>query len=88
MATVDLGKLAFTFRGTYDGSTALSKTDSSGGIFASGKGGVQPAQHSITKGTFADRLVIQYFDGSSDQPVSSLLNEHPEWSPSGQCKLS
>ena len=76
------------YSSAYDGSTALSKTDSSGGIFASGKGGVQPAQHSITKGTFADRLVIQYFDGSSDQPVSSLLNEHPEWSPTGQSKLS
>ena len=76
------------YSSAYDGSTALSKTDSSGGIFASGKGGVQPAQHSITKGTFADRLVIQYFDGSSDQPVSSLLNEHPEWSATGQSKLS
>ena len=76
------------YSSAYDGSTALSKTDNSGGIFASGKGGVQPTQHSITKGTFADRLVIQYFDGSSDQPVSSLLNEHPEWSPTGQSKLS
>ncbi len=63
----------------YDGSTALNLTDSDGGIFASGKGGVQPAQHTITKGTFGNRLKIQYFDGSSDQPVSSLLREHPDW---------
>ncbi len=72
----------------YDGSTALNLQEADGGIFASGKGGVQPAQHSITKGTFANRLKIQYFDGSSDQPVSSLLNEHPEWSPTGESKLS
>tara|TARA_A100000172_G_scaffold81110_1_gene73042 strand:+ start:21712 stop:24453 length:2742 start_codon:yes stop_codon:yes gene_type:complete len=72
----------------YDGSTALNLQEADGGIFASGKGGVQPAQHSITKGTFANRLKIQYFDGSADQPVSSLLNEHPEWSPTGQSKLS
>ena len=72
----------------YDGSTALNLTSSAGGIFASGKGGVQPTQHSITKGTFANRVKIQYFDGSADQPVSSLLNEHPEWSPTGQSKLS
>ena len=72
----------------YDGSTALNLQDSDGGIFASGKGGVQPAQHTITKGTFANRLKIQYFDGSTDQPVSSLLNEHPSWSPTGQSKLS
>jgi hypothetical protein len=63
----------------YDGSTALSLTNSGGGIFASGKGGVQPAQHTITKGTFANRLVVQYFDGSADQPASSLLREHPDW---------
>ena len=72
----------------YDGSTALNLQNASGGIFASGKGGEQPTQHSITKGTFASRLTIQYFDGSADQPVSSLLNEHPEWSPTGQSKLS
>jgi len=72
----------------YDGSTALNLQEADGGICASGKGGVQPAQHSITKGTFANRLKIQYFDGSADQPVSSLLNEHPEWSPTGQSKLS
>ena len=72
----------------YDGSTALNLQDSDGGIFASGKGGVQPAQHTITKGTFANRLKIQYFDGSADQPVSSLLDEHPEWSPTGASKLS
>tara|TARA_E500000178_G_C17025099_1_gene757591 strand:+ start:297 stop:3020 length:2724 start_codon:yes stop_codon:yes gene_type:complete len=63
----------------YDGSTALNLTNSGGGIFASGKGGVQPAQHTITKGTFANRVKIQYFDGSSDQPASSLLREHPDW---------
>ena len=89
---VHLGGLTNTmndnYSSGYDGSTTLSKTDNSGGIFASGKGGVQPTQHSITKGTFANRLVIQYFDGSADQPVSSLLNEHPEWSPTGQSKLS
>jgi|TARA_R110000744_G_scaffold76798_1_gene152002 hypothetical protein len=72
----------------YDGSTALNLQESDGGLFASGKGGVQPTQHSITKGTFASRLTIQYFDGSADQPVSSLLDEHPEWSPTGQSKLS
>lgn len=72
----------------YDGSTALNLQDSDGGIFASGKGGVQPTQHTITKGTFANRLKIQYFDGSADQPVSSLLDEHPSWSPTGQSKLS
>jgi len=72
----------------YDGSTALNLQESDGGLFASGKGGVQPTQHSITKGTFANRLKIQYFDGSTDQPVSSLLDEHPEWSPTGQSKLS
>ncbi len=72
----------------YDGSTALNLQNANGGIFASGKGGVQPTQHSITKGTFANRLKIQYFDGSADQPVSSLLNEHPDWSPTGQSKLS
>jgi len=89
---VHLGGLTNTmndnYSNGYDGSTTLNKTDNSGGIFASGKGGVQPTQHSITKGTFANRLKIQYFDGSADQPVSSLLNEHPEWSPTGQSKLS
>lgn len=63
----------------YDGSTALGVTDNDGGIFASGLGGTQPTQHTITRGTFANRLKIQYFDGSSDQPVSSLLREHPDW---------
>lgn len=63
----------------YDGSTTLSETTSRGGIRSSGKGGVQPTQYTITKGTFANRLKIQYFDGSSDQPTSSLLREHPDW---------
>ena len=89
---VHLGGLTNTanpnYSAGYDGSTALNLQDSDGGIFASGKGGVQPAQHTITKGTFANRLKIQYFDGSADQPVSSLLNEHPEFSPTGQSKLS
>jgi hypothetical protein len=89
---VHLGGLSNTmndnYSSGYDGSTSLNKTNNGGGIFASGKGGVQPAQHTITKGTFANRLKIQYFDGSADQPVSSLLDEHPEWSPTGQAKLS
>jgi hypothetical protein len=89
---VHLGGLTNTmndnYSNGYDGSTTLNKTDSGGGIFASGKGGVQPTQHTITKGTFANRLKIQYFDGSADQPVSSLLDEHPEWSKTGQAKLS
>jgi len=63
----------------YDGSTTLGETTSNGGIRSSGKGGVQPSQYSVTKGTFANRLKIQYFDGSSDQPASSLLREHPDW---------
>ena len=54
-------------------------TNNAGGIFASGLGGTQPAQHTIGRGTFANRLKIQYFDGSSDQPASSLLREHPDW---------
>ncbi len=60
-------------------SRTVSLSTSYGGIRSSGKGGVQPTQHSIAKGTFANRLTIQYFDGSSDQPASSLLREHPDW---------
>lgn len=62
----------------YDGSTALGYTEDDA-IYASGKGGVQPDQITITSGTFANRLVFQYFDGSADQPASSLLREHPDW---------
>ena len=63
----------------YDGSTDLGETTTNGGIRASGFGGNQPTQHTIDKGTFANRLKIQYFDGSADQPASSLLREHPDW---------
>tara|TARA_Y100001972_G_scaffold121990_1_gene166851 strand:- start:145 stop:2859 length:2715 start_codon:yes stop_codon:yes gene_type:complete len=80
---VHLGGLSLTANDNYsqgfDGSTALNQTDNGGGILASGKGGVQPQIHDITKGTFANRLKIQYFDGSTDQPTSSLLREHPDW---------
>lgn len=80
---VHLGGLSLIANDNYsqgfDGSTALNQTDSGGGILASGKGGVQPQIHDITKGTFANRLKIQYFDGSTDQPTSSLLREHPDW---------
>lgn len=60
-----------------DGSTVFYSSYS--GPRSYGKGGIQPPQLSITKGTFANRLKIQYFDGSSDQPASSLLREHPDW---------
>jgi hypothetical protein len=59
-----------------DGSTVIT---SDVGLFASGKGGVQPAVQNIITGTFANRLTVQYFDGSSDQPASSLLQQHPTW---------
>jgi len=59
-----------------DGSTTIT-TDV--GLYASGRGGVQPTEQNIITGTFANRLTVQYFDGSSDQPASSLLQQHPEW---------
>ena len=49
------------------------------GIFASGLGATQPQTYSITRGTFANRCKIQYFDGSADQPASTLLQEHSDW---------
>ena len=63
----------------YDGSTALSKTTTVDGVRSYGIGGVQPPIYNVTKGTFANRLSFQYFDGSADQPVSSLLRQHPDW---------
>lgn len=53
--------------------------DRTSGIFASGYNGMIPHIYTIDKGTFADRLKIQYFDGSSDQPASTLLQEHSDW---------
>lgn len=49
------------------------------GVLASGKGGNQPRTYTIDRGTFANRLQFQVFDGSSDQPVSTLLSQHPKW---------
>ena len=49
------------------------------GIFASGLGAHHPQTYSITRGTFANRCQIQYFDGSADQPASTLLQEHSDW---------
>lgn len=75
---VHLGGLSSTSNANYsEGGATFTRSD--GGVYASGKGGVQPTTYTITKGTFANRLKIQYFDGSSDQPASSLLSEHPEW---------
>ena len=53
--------------------------DRQSGIFASGYNGMIPHIYTIDKGTFADRLKIQYFDGSADQPASTLLQEHSDW---------
>ena len=49
------------------------------GIFASGLNGAEPQTYSITRGTFANRLKVQYFDGSATQNASSLLQEHSDW---------
>ena len=49
------------------------------GIFASGLNGAEPQTYTITRGTFANRLKIQYFDGSANQNASSLLQEHSDW---------
>jgi hypothetical protein len=49
------------------------------GVYASGFNNQQPDIVNIERGTFANRLSIQYFDGSDDQPASSLLQEHPDW---------
>ena len=49
------------------------------GIFASGLNGAEPQTYTITRGTFANRLKIQYFDGSATQNASSLLQEHSDW---------
>jgi len=49
------------------------------GIFASGLSAHQPQTYTITRGTFANRLKVQYFDGSADQPASTLLQEHNDW---------
>lgn len=59
-----------------DDSTANTETY---GVLASGKGGNQPRTYTIDRGTFANRLQFQVFDGSSDQPVSTLLSQHPKW---------
>ena len=63
----------------YDGSTAFSQTTTVDGVRSYGIGGVQPPIYNVTKGTFASRLSFQYFDGSADQPASSLLRQHPDW---------
>ena len=60
------------------GSSGLSKGGNTG-IYASGFNNQQPERVSIDRGTFANRLTVQYFDGSDDQPASELLQEHPEW---------
>ena len=49
------------------------------GIFASGLNSFQPQTYTIQRGTFANRLKVQYFDGSANQDASSLLQEHDDW---------
>lgn len=56
------------------------------GVFAAGfgtslgaTGTTKPEIMEIDRGTFANRLSIQYFDGSDDQLASDLLLEHPDW---------
>lgn len=77
--SVHLGGQSQNYGGPHLNYITSGTSSTQGGIFATGRGGNQPPQITITKGTFANRLVMQYFDGSSDQPVSSLLSEHPSW---------
>ena len=49
------------------------------GIFASGMNNAMPQTYTIQRGTFANRLKVQYFDGSANQDASSLLQEHDDW---------
>jgi hypothetical protein len=44
-----------------------------------GKGGTQPPIYTVKTGRFKDRVQFQLFDGSDDQPASSLLKESDKW---------
>lgn len=46
-----------------------------------GKGNTQPITFKVTSGKYKDRLIFQCFDGSDDQPASSLLNGIKGWGP-------
>ena len=48
-------------------------------VTANGKNGRPVSRFDITKGTFADRLRVRYFDGSGDQPARlAYVTAHPE----------
>jgi hypothetical protein len=46
-----------------------------------GKGNTQPITFKITSGKYKDRLIFQCFDGSDDQPSSSILSGIGGWGP-------
>jgi len=51
-----------------------------------GYGGQQPAIYEVITGRFKNRVKFQLFDGSDDQPASSLLKESGKWDNDNQLK--
>jgi len=51
-----------------------------------GKGGTQPPIYQVKTGAFKNRVEFQLFDGSDDQPASSLLKESDRWDNTNQLR--
>jgi len=51
-----------------------------------GYGGQQPAIYEVVTGRFKNRVQFQLFDGSDDQPASSLLKESGKWDNDNQLR--
>jgi hypothetical protein len=51
-----------------------------------GYGGQQPAIYEVVTGRFKNRVQFQLFDGSDDQPASSLLKESGKWDDSNRLR--
>ena len=66
--------------------TGVVKSSVGGFPRFAGYGGQQPAIYEVVTGRFKNRIQFQLFDGSDDQPASTLLKESGKWDNNNQLR--